>query len=382
MLRLPPSNAARWVNCPGSVALEAPYPYGEKHPTTEEGIALHWATERVAMSWLPINDLEAKSIDQFLGQTCPENGVIITADMVWAGTVYLRSIWERSSPYLEGLKIEHQVSLSPSIEGSNGRVDAVWLSHDSRWLTILDLKYGFTPKSAFENWQLLCYAYAYCQSSDSIQNVEFQLIQPRGISAANPVKTWTVSRAELNHYFRRISEAARAVREAEARGVPARTVAGPHCRYCKHAALCDTNQQAGWEARAFAGNGVSVDLNEQQIAYELEEMGRAKELIRSRMDALEGLAIARIQAGKPIPGYGYGTSMGHRTWTIPDEEVFEMGKLCGVDLVETKAVSPNQAETVRKLPRPIIDRFTTKKTLPAKLTRRKHNESKGIFKDA
>ncbi len=371
MLKLIPSNAPRFVPCPGSVGMEAPFLRSPAHPVTAEGIALHWACERVLMSWLPVNNFEPLSLSQFRGNVCPENGVIISDEMVWAGGVYLQKIWNRAHVYPEGLQIEKQLSAHHYIEKFSGRTDALWKSQDGKWLSIYDLKFGYGIKHAFENWQLISYALA--ALDERTEMVELVLVQPRGASAAQPVKVWPLTIEKFWTYGRTLIDSA-----LEARGPNPRTVAGAHCRYCKAATQCGTQRAAGMNALDTGLAGVDVELSEPELAHEIELLDRAKDLVRARLDALEALAIARIQAGKPVPGYSYRKTQGNRSWTLPPAQIVAVGNLFEVDVEERKPLSPNQAEG-RGLPRQMIDFYTERKELAAKLTRVDRNAAREVF---
>ena len=124
--------------------------------------------------------------------------------------------------------------------------------------------------------------------------------------------------------------------------------------------------------------GVDVEMNEAQLAHEIELLDRAKDLVRARLDALEALAIARIQAGAPVPGYAFRKSKGNRSWTLPPDQIVAMATLFDVDIEERRPVSPNQAEG-RGMPRAAIDRFTERRELGAKLARVSPNTAREIF---
>ena len=351
--------------------MEAPFPRGPTHPVTEEGKALHWACERVLASWLPVNTLEPLTIGQFLNQPCPENGVIITEEMAWAGGVYLETIWDRVWHHPELLQIEKQLSMHNWIPEMNGRTDTMWRSPHGTRLVIWDLKFGYMPKVAFKNWQLISYALG--AVTEQTETVELVLVQPRGVSASRPVKTWQMPIAEFWTYAQVLIESA-----TEARGVNPRTAAGGHCYKCRAAADCATLRASGMLAITTGLAGVDVRASEAEIAHELELLDRAKDLVRARLDAMEALAIARIQGGKPIPGYGYGKGLANRSWTASDPQIVAMGAMWGVDVEQRKPCTPNQAEG-RGLPRNIIDQFTERAELGARLTRTDRNAAREIF---
>ncbi len=373
MLKVIPSGMARVVQCPASVGMEAPFPHSPAHPVTEEGKALHWATERVGMSWLPCNNLSTLSMSQFRGQQYPGNGVVITDEMVWAGGVYLGDIWLRAHSHLAGLLFEKQVSVQAHIEGLNGRTDALWRSADGKWLTIWDLKFGYVAKRAFENWQLLTYALG--SIDHQTETVEIVVVQPRGTSVSRPVKRWVLPIAEFLVYAQRIVGAV-----TEARGPQPRITAGAECRYCRAGAICETLAAAGMGALEMGLQPLDVEVTNPEIAHEIELLDRATSIVRARLDALEALAISRIQAGQPVPGYGFRRGLGNRKWTQTDATIITtMREMFGIDIeAERKALSPAQSEG-RGLATEVTEIFTERPTLAAKLVRDDPTEAREIF---
>lgn len=368
MLKIKPSAAHRVVGCPGSLSLEDGRPDTPSHPVREEGTAIAWALERVLMSWTSARPLE---LSGFVGQQCPANGVFITEDMVAGGMTYLADIWNESSAYPEGLRVEKRVSAHQYVEGLSGRIDCGWVSPDGSQLIIWDFKWGFTPVEAFMNWQLISYALG--MVTDSTQNITLIIVQPNGSRARDPVDRWPTSREILFGCCKKLFTAA-----LEARGSHAQTHAGSHCRNCKAAPYCRTLQAAGWRAKADSGAAIADDMDELQIAYELEAMHQAGEAVKHRKDALDGLAISRITAGKIIPGHEHTPGLGNARWTKPGQYIKMLGDLFGLDLTEQKACTPKQA-VVRGIPQEIIDAHTERLPTAPKLKRTDPQLARKVF---
>jgi hypothetical protein len=129
-----------------------------------------------------------------------------------------------------------------------------------------------------------------------------------------------------------------------------------------------------------AGDITNVSLDEHQIGYELRLLAKAIEQLKARQDAMEGLAVARIQGGKPIPGYEQRRALSNRQWSHASiDETLAFGQLAGVDLAtERKACSPAQAEA-RGVPRNMIDLFTERTQGAAKLVRVDPNKATEVF---
>ena len=362
-MKLTPSQAPRWVPCPGSAHMESLFPRTATHPVTEEGKAIHWACEGVLRSWLPQSPTEPHPLTDYIGHTCPENGVIVTEEMVTAGNVYLAAVWSRAQAHIEGLAVELKVSAQHAGLLSDGRVDTRWRSPDGKWLTIWDGKFGYSEVGAFQNWQLAVYGIA--EAYPGVETIELVIVQPRGMSIRQPVKTWILKRVELDAYRDMIVE-----RHGLAQlGERAPTIAGKHCRNCDARASCGTNRAQSWQARDTAGQSIPQTLTPEEIAYELDEFDQALEMIRGRKLALEALATSNIERGQPVPGWHLHVSLTDREWRSK-EQAAAMGPLFGIEMTESKTISPAQAET-RGIQTAAVNALTIRHERPPKLRREK-----------
>lgn len=358
-----PSQAPRWVPCPGAPEMESHFPRTGSHPVTEEGKAIHWACEGVLRSWLSQSPTEPHVLTNYIGHTCPENGVIITEEMVTAGNVYLAAVWSRAQAHIEGLAIELQVSAHHAGLPNSGRVDARWRSPDGTWLTVWDGKFGYRPVAAFENWQLVNYGIA--EAYPAVQTIELVVVQPRGASIRQPVKIWILQRAELDAYRAMMIE-----RHGLAQlGENAPTIAGKHCRNCQAEVHCATNRAQNWHNRQNAGKSIPQTLTPEEIAYELDEFEHAEQMIRGRRTALEGLAESLIHRGQTVPGYHMHTSLGDRQWRNKDGAA-AMAPILGCEMTERKTISPAQAEA-RGVNQATLKALTVRHERPPKLAREK-----------
>lgn len=355
--------------------MELPFPDSPTHPVTEEGKALHWAIDRVIMSWSPRNTLEPIELRSFLGAQCPENGVIITDTMVGDGLTYLEHVWSIGQHNPHALLTELQVSAHSFVPGLKGRIDTTWHSEDYRHVVIWDFKYGYNPVAAFENWQLICYALG--MLTDATQIFDLFIVQPRNFGPVGTIRHWRLTPAELMAYASTVIDAA-----ILARGPNPPTRAGAHCHHCKAAAHCATLAAATYAAMDVAGEATAVEIDERQIGYELVMLGAAKEKLRARLDSMEALASSRIKAGKVIPGYEERRAKSNRQWTHSGAATtIAFGRLAGVDLeTERKAVSPRQAEA-RGVPRKLIDLYTEQHDGAAKLVCVDPTEAREVFRN-
>lgn len=384
LLKLRPSDANRWVGCPGSAAMQAAKPRDDspKHPVTEEGIALHWAVDRILGSWRSDPDsrirhphalvASRRELSRRLGDTCPENGVVIDEEMIYGGALYLETCWSIINRDLGGtFGVEEQISAHQWIPGSAGRADFTWWDSARSHLVIVDFKYGYKPVAAIGNQQLLNYALG--KWVDTVQTVELIVVQPRGPSASHPVKTWPLNAVEFSQNCQVMIDAA-----AETRGPDPRLLPGAGCYYCRAAESCEALRAASGGVVDQAFGATNVDLTNPELGHELELLERAESLLKSRLIALRGLGVARIKAGDVVPGFEMATSQGNREWTSV-VNLRGLGRLNGCDLMDTRPCSPNQAEA-RGVPRATIDHFTMRSQRGTTLKAVRRNEARDIFK--
>ena len=344
--------------------MESHFPRTKSHPVTEEGKAIHWAAEGVLRSWGRESPTAPYALTDMLGKACPENGVVLTEEMINAGNVYLAAVWERAQHHIDGLGVELQLSAVPAGLQQSGRADAVWVSADRTELVVWDGKFGYGPVAAFENWQLAIYGVAAAfPYRATIQRVTLVIVQPRGESVRQPVKTWIIEGAELSGVTAMLIER-HGYTQLDA---AAPLAAGKHCRNCRAESSCSVNREATWHVRASAGAAMPENLSPEEIAYELEEFARGESLIRGRRIALEALAQTTIERGGKIPGYVMHQSLADRSWRSPEQAKL-LGPGFGVEMEERKTISPAQAQS-RGMSEAAVNALTVRATRPPKLVR-------------
>src|SRR5690242_15247620 len=125
--RLRPSSAHRWVECFGSVALEAAYPQ-EEGESAAEGTAGHWVgTEMIA------------GRDHAIGTAAP-NGVVVTEEML-EGAALLCEVAHSLIPF-ENMRIEREVSMARIHPENGGTPDVAGIGHEAFVLHVVDYKFG------------------------------------------------------------------------------------------------------------------------------------------------------------------------------------------------------------------------------------------------
>jgi hypothetical protein len=349
------SSAARWVACPGSVALCALYP-GEDSPASLEGTAAHWvASESI---------LNAQAS---IGTVAP-NGVEVTEEMLDAADMYAMSVLDVAR--LGGaLHIEKTMACHAIHSDCGGTPDA-W-HHDSGIITIWDFKYGHGFVDVFENWQLITYAAGILEQlgvkrgsdvDDQFFTLRFRVVQPRNYHRDGPIREWVINASELRPYFNIL----RAAAGAAWLRVDAKCVPNSECRYCSARHVCEAVQQAGFSAMEYSGSPVPLVLSDAALGTELSLLNHHLARLEARKTGLEEMAASEIKAGKVVPGFALESTSGRVGWTKPIEEVIALGQMMGVDISKPGACTPTQAIKAG-LPEDLVGSYSERKVGGLKL---------------
>ena len=329
--KLSPSSAARWMSCPGSVALCAGLPdIGSK--AASEGTMMH----TVAAHCLTAGTDAAG----YIGVTDPDTGLILQAEQanaVQSYVAHVRGIVEATGG---ALLVEQRVSIAHMTgeRGAHGTADAVILADDE--LIVLDAKFGRGVEvEADNNPQLLMYAHAvmvdHAMAYD-FKRVRVGIIQPR--LGATP--EWALSVEELDEFAVQALEAANFTRWPDAELVPSPKA----CQWCRAKAICPA-------IRAAVIDDFEDVVPDTADADNLARVMANADLIEKWVKAVRAEVERRLLAGSPVPGYKLVQGKrGNRQWG--DAQVTEQA-LKGMRIkhdymYDYKLTSPTSIEKLAK----------------------------------
>lgn len=340
------SGLARPMQCAGYLRFEN-LPPQPTNPAAEEGTA---AGELLAL----------KLLKKPIGPAAT-NGVGFNSEMDFYTTPIVQEIMtpELQIPVTCEQRIDWQTRSGIWIKGS---YDISYMVND--FLYIDDLKYGWGIVDVFENWQLLGYAIGrYLQlGQPMLKGVILRIHQPRPHHEEGPTRSWVLTIDELMMY-KEIIEA----RMIEIDGGRADLVTGKQCKHCPAATRCPAFNETYYNVIDVVHEDFNqMNLTEKEIAFQMTQILRAKDILKIKEDSLKELAIDRIRNGTLIPGYSVESSYGDRKWK-PNISPDVIKALTGKDIVAApEMLSPAKAEKLG-VPKDLVNKFVDRPYLGQKL---------------
>ena len=351
--KLSPSGAHRWMRCPGSVALEAPFP-DDSSVFAAEGTLAHL---------LASDELDGvKPACERIGEQHTVDGFDFTVDKVMVAYVedYVKLVRE----YAEGgvLLVEQKVPIGhlTGEEGATGTSDAVIVHANEGRLTVVDLKYGMGVRvMAAENEQAMMYALGALERYEQLADftdVCMVIHQPR----LNSVAEHWIRVDDLLKFAQKVREASGAVYAAiNSREFPAipwessfLEPGDKQCKFCKAArnagcpALDAVVAETYDEIAPAAEPDDFRDLGDNALAV---AMGRI-ELVELWCKGIRAEVERRLTKGLDVPGYKLVEGRkGNRAWSnAKDAEKRLSAVLKRDEMYEEKLISPATAEKLLK----------------------------------
>ena len=354
--KLSPSGAHRWMACPGSVALEAPFPDSSSQFAAEGTLAHELASECLISGADPA---------LMIGQPATVDGFDFTIDQTMVDHVkdYMKLVQE----YAEGgeLLVEKRVGIGhlTSEEGAGGTSDAIIIKGSE--IIVIDLKYGMGVRvDADANPQLMIYALGALNEYDLVadfETVTMVIHQPR----LGHVSEYSIPVSELLTFGYVVQVKAKDVSAAITYQEQLDTWNDDYlnsgekqCRFCKAKATCPALRADMAEVV-----GGSADLSDfaDLVAREItsETSDNYLPVAMSKIDMIEQWCKAvraeterRLLAGEPVTGYKLVQGRtGNRDWRdakAVEEMMKKTFRMRDDQVYDFKLISPTKAEKVFK----------------------------------
>lgn len=317
-LKLSPSGASRWLNCPKAPSLEAFNP-SEARTWSNEGTLGHALGEAMwnrALHRMTEDEFAAREKDLLdkLVEEGSDPKEIREAVYGWKSAVM--AVNNQYATDWKLLEPEFSLPLNSLYPSMRGSIDllGVFEGPDGRdALLVSDLKLGAgVAVRPHHNPQLMLYAYAaqfallFRASIAPDTKVFIQIYQPRVDDAGG---VWETSIGELNTWVDEVVKPAIDNAEKRRSAVP-----GKWCQFCTAAGVC--------KARAAYAEHVEEINAEMLTPEEIAEWLDRAPVIRGFLKALEDRARDDINRGQNIPGWGIRRTPGRRKINN-DEEAIE-----------------------------------------------------------
>jgi hypothetical protein len=325
------STAKRVIACPASVKLAQQMPEGRRSSKyADEGTLCHNIMDAVLM--------DNRKPEEFIGTTL--NDVAVTAELIEAKVLPALAALDEIDPDKRmDFECETIVGFGEALPDVFGSADLI--GRVGTRAIVLDWKFGDGVDVAVEeNPQAMFYAAAAMRTDaakwafDGATEIECVIVQP---TARTPVKRWLTTPARILAFERELFAAVRA-----AMGPKPAMVSGDHCRWCPAKPICPL--LTGSAERALQAQIKALD------APMIGEMLGKADLLEQWIADLRALAFQMLEQGGVVPGYKLVPKRATRQWVDPEKAraALEDAGLDQTELMETKLVSPAQAEKVLK----------------------------------
>ena len=324
---LSPSNADRWLNCPGSVALCATCPKPDQSEHASEGETAHALLEKC------LKNPKLDPVDCIGEVLVPSNGIEVDEEMVEA-VVFARDYILAELQKGGVLFTEQQVEIFPGISGT---LDACVI-REFNTIVIFDFKYGKgVVVKAVDNPQMLMYLLGILKNFDAL-SLKLVILQPR---VEYQVSVWDVPEGYMDTFKIEVERRIALTKEDNA------TIsAGKWCKFCNAKVICpQLRQDISDNLPAIPGKEILFpDVKGLPVPTILKIL-EYRDRVDSFLDAVFAYAQEYIEAGGELPGWYIGKTRPHRKWAN-EEEALKAFQDLGDKAFSVKILSPSQMEKI------------------------------------
>lgn len=342
---LAPSAASRWMQCPGSVVLEADEPEVES-PYAREGSIAH------ALAALCITENRQTAYYSSINYRGTQEP--ISKDMAVFIQGYLDRLMFASKSHL--LMVEQKLELEPFTYEKNayGTGDAVIIANSATALLVRDLKYGMGEKVfAKDNPQLMLYAVAALRQFDMLGDFKTVLVeidQPR----LDHFDSWSYEVEELTAFANKVRVAADVVELAKKSNSLAAYIKPSEdaCRWCKARYKCPALATMVAEAALVDfEDATQKELPEVAMVVNLGSLMDKVAMVENWCKAVRGKVESELLSGKTVEGWKLVQGKkGNREWNdeLKAEKKLRSLKFKNDTIFISNIITPSAVEKLLK----------------------------------
>lgn len=352
------SGSARWLACPGSIALSKDAPPQRESEYALEGTQAHVCLEQILTCGQDPDAQEAWPPEMF-------------------GHAYLAAEWIRRYKHeLPGseLLVETKVDASHfTCEGQFGTLDAAVVQEFGR-LVVIDYKYGAgvavypCSDDGEANSQLVYYALGVASLYDyNFADVELVIIQPRAwTESGETVRSHVMTIEELMAWIPRFRDGVNATKRKDAP-----LASGSHCKWCPAATICpEIKNKAFKQAQIVFSDSKGITAIPMPTQIQLPHLGTILDACEKLEDWIQKVrehAVHVLERGEDVEGFKLVAKKSPRRWLDIDLRLEARKQFGAKAFTEPTLLSPAQLEKAAK----------GTEGLDAWITARTTNESSG-----
>jgi hypothetical protein len=347
-IKLRPSAASRWINCPASVKLCEGIPYQPAGEAAQIGTAIHAVAETCILTGVSPVDFIGKEVE----------GITITEDNAEFAQQHVNHIRDLELR-LGTLKVEQYVTAYESDKlNLGGTADVIAYNIDKDTLVIADLKTGRGYVDA-DSDQMKIYAIGAMRGlKEEFKNIELAIIQPHH----GEPRTHKMTFKELNDWAALFLTPALV---EISKGSTTPTPSEKACQWCPAKATCPAHVENFNEV---AAQPAMHTMTEDELAAMLAKVDVVEDYIK----ALRKYATERLEGGAIIRGWQMQPKRALRKW-VDESAAVELLMSHGISkesLYVTALISPAEAsKLLSKEDRVLLDDITKKESSGLTLAR-------------
>lgn len=308
------SGAARWLNCPASVAMSLNI-IEQERDYASEGTRAHETAAKALIDNIPLEDIEDEGV-----------------------RIYVRTVRETVGP--GPIIVEERLPFL----GSSGQIDCYAIR--GRTCFAADLKYGRGVEiEAKNNEQMAFYACALKDKYPELLKVHFTVVQPNVedlFEGTASISSWTIPHQSLAKWKRIFEKGLQEVEKAQS------IRAGEHCQFCPAKGGCVTYvayaEVAEREQELLPAEMIPAPGDKwlPEIIPRVARLLLMKQQIQSWFTKAEDFLYSVALQGHPVPGFELYKKRTNRVWNpmFSDEELAKTLKERGVEEPWQKKLLP------------------------------------------